>query len=268
MKPLSAEELQMNQQAASVAASVVSEAVEAATRCEQATTDMMAGAAGVGAINRGMMRGMKAFGGAMMPSIGGMSKELEGGGLPKSFILAVTASQVYAIEDKHDDGNLVAGKVLKSWDRQGFLAKLSPQGMNAMNGVPDDRQMLVLYLPIEGGKNRYLQAAARNTSAAGSPGMPHKVVVGTDAPSQGLIDTLVTAGSAVPNIMIGGQSLQDMMAQASGGAAAAMAQAAGAAAPAAVDPTERLGKLADLHERGVLTDEEFATQKAKILSEM
>jgi membrane protease subunit (stomatin/prohibitin family) len=130
--------------------------------------------------------------------------------------------------------------------------------------VPDDRQMIILYLPIEGGKNRYLQAAARNTSAAGSPGMPHKFVVGTDAPSQGLIDTLVTAGGAVPNIMIGGQSLQDMMAQASG----AMAQAAGAAAPAAVDPTERLSKLADLHERGVLTDDEFATQKAKILSEM
>jgi hypothetical protein len=29
-----------------------------------------------------------------------------------------------------------------------------------------------------------------------------------------------------------------------------------------------LSKLADLHDRGVLTHEEFATQKAKILSEM
>jgi hypothetical protein len=53
--------------------------------------------------------------------------------------------------------------------------------------------------------------------------------------------------------MIGGQSLQDMMARTVGNAAAA-------------DPTERLGKLADLHQRGVLSDEEFATQKTKILS--
>ena len=31
------------------------------------------------------------------------------------------------------------------------------------------------------------------------------------------------------------------------------------------DPVERLAKLADLHERGALTDAEFATEKAKIL---
>lgn len=36
------------------------------------------------------------------------------------------------------------------------------------------------------------------------------------------------------------------------------------AAPA-VDPVEQLTKLADLHDRGVLTDAEFATEKAKIL---
>jgi membrane protease subunit (stomatin/prohibitin family) len=68
--------------------------------------------------------------------------------------------------------------------------------------------------------------------------------------------------------MIGGQSLQDMMAQASGAMAQAAGGAAAAAPAAAVDPTERLSKLADLHDRGVLNDEEFATQKAKILSEM
>ena len=33
------------------------------------------------------------------------------------------------------------------------------------------------------------------------------------------------------------------------------------------DPEDRLAKLADLKERGVLTDEEFAAQKAKILGE-
>jgi hypothetical protein len=257
MKPLSDGELAMNQQAATVATSVLSEPVVAATRCEQVTQDMTMEAAGVGGVSRGMMKGMMKMNRAIMPSMGSMEKELQGGGLPKSFVLAVTATQVAAIEDKQDGGSLVAGKVLKSWPREGFMAKHGPQGMNMASGVPDDRQMLILYLPIDGGKNRYLQAAARNTVAAGSPGMPHKVMVAKDAPSQGVVDTLVTAGpGAMPNIQIGGQSLQDMV-----------AQAARAQAPAAADPTERLVKLADLRDRGVLTEDEFAAQKAKILAE-
>ncbi|GEM_PF-3231002 len=252
--PLSEAELRMNEDAISVATAVLSEPVVAATRCEQVTMDMTAEAAGVGKINRGMMRGMKAMSGKMMPSIGNMSKELEGATLPKSFVLAVTGSEVHALEDSHDGDKLVGGKVLNSWSREGFMAKLEPPGLGAMSGVPDDRQVIVLYLPIEGGKSKYLKAAAHNVAAAGSPGMPHKFMIAKDAPSQGVIDTLVQKG-AVPNIMIGGQSLQEMMAQAGGGAAAA------------ADPTERLSKLADLRDRGVLTDEEFATQKAKILSE-
>jgi membrane protease subunit (stomatin/prohibitin family) len=39
-----------------------------------------------------------------------------------------------------------------------------------------------------------------------------------------------------------------------------------AAAPPEEDPMERLKKLGDLHDSGVLTDEEFATAKAKILN--
>lgn len=37
------------------------------------------------------------------------------------------------------------------------------------------------------------------------------------------------------------------------------------AAPAAADPVDQLSKLADLHDRGALTDEEFAAEKAKLL---
>jgi hypothetical protein len=55
------------------------------------------------------------------------------------------------------------------------------------------------------------------------------------------------------------------------GAAPAAAPPAGAA-PAAAPPTglsteamEQLKKLAELHKAGILTDEEFATQKARIL---
>ena len=37
------------------------------------------------------------------------------------------------------------------------------------------------------------------------------------------------------------------------------------AAPAAADPIAQLKELAALHQQGVLTDEEFAAQKAKVL---
>lgn len=61
---------------------------------------------------------------------------------------------------------------------------------------------------------------------------------------------------------------QDAQAQ-----AAAQAQAPAAAAPAAEtapaaggdDMIERLRQLGELHDEGILTDEEFAAQKAKIL---
>jgi hypothetical protein len=36
--------------------------------------------------------------------------------------------------------------------------------------------------------------------------------------------------------------------------------------PPAVDPVERLKELGELRDNGVLTDEEFAAQKAKILA--
>ena len=41
--------------------------------------------------------------------------------------------------------------------------------------------------------------------------------------------------------------------------------AAPAAAPAGDDTTTQLKKLADLHDQGVLTDEEFAASKKKLL---
>jgi len=41
--------------------------------------------------------------------------------------------------------------------------------------------------------------------------------------------------------------------------------AAPAPAAPAVDPIEQLRQLGELHEQGVLTDEEFAVQKSKIL---
>jgi hypothetical protein len=42
--------------------------------------------------------------------------------------------------------------------------------------------------------------------------------------------------------------------------------AASAAAPAATDVAGRLAGLADLHARGALSDEEFASAKARVLA--
>jgi putative oligomerization/nucleic acid binding protein len=67
-----------------------------------------------------------------------------------------------------------------------------------------------------------------------------------------MTEICVTGAAAMPNVIIGGQSLQDMMAQAGGGAAAA-------------DPMEQLSKAAELHAKGVLSDEEFAAKKAELL---
>jgi hypothetical protein len=44
------------------------------------------------------------------------------------------------------------------------------------------------------------------------------------------------------------------------------AQPAPAPAPPAKDPIEQLKELAELHSQGILTDDEFAAQKSKILN--
>jgi hypothetical protein len=178
---------------------------------------------------------------------------METGGLPKSFVLAVTADKIYAIEDKQDGGKLAPGKVIKDWDREGFVAKApASNAIAATSGVPDDRQVLILYLPMEGAKTKIFKATAANVAAAGSPGMPRKLMVARDDASQKVIDAIASKGAAGANVFIGGQSVADMMANAQGAAVAS-------------DPTEQLSRLADLHDRGVLSDDEFAAQKAKIL---
>lgn len=270
MKPLTREDLRMNEQAVGVATKVVKEQVQAAARCQQVTQDSQLEAAGVGGFNRAFVKAGKGMGRMMMPRTMGGLNQMETGGLPESFILAASADRVYAIEDKHDGDRLVPGKLLKTWDLATFTAKPSgSHGMAVQGGVPDDRQLLIVYLPIEGGKSRYMQAAARQTAAFGSPGMPHRLALAKDDASDELIKA-VSGNAPAPgaNIMVAGQSLADMMAQAQAG----MAQAGidpmtvpGTAPAAQPDPVEQLTKLADLRDRGVLSDEEFAAQKAKIL---
>jgi hypothetical protein len=263
MNPLSERELRMNQQAAMAAASVLSEPVEAATRCEQVTRDMRREASGFRGFTRGMMRVNDALGRATPGTMGQMSTQMETAGLPNSFILAVTRSHVHAIEEKQQGVDLVPGRVLKSWDRAGFQARRGNDRANAYRGVPADRQVLILFLPVEG-RGRMMQAASRNAAAAGSPGFPHQMMVAKDAPSQRLIDALgATGGGAGPNIVLGGKHLQDIIAEQE-----AAAQPSAALAPPRPPVAQRLQELETLRTTGVISDAEYTLKREQIISEL
>jgi hypothetical protein len=61
------------------------------------------------------------------------------------------------------------------------------------------------------------------------------------------------------------QQMAAMQAQQAAAAAAAPAAAAAAPAGAGADLTAQLGQLAQLHQAGALSDEEYASAKAKLL---
>ena len=248
MKALTDEDLRMNEQAKEVAAGVLGESVLAATRCEQITQDMNIEAAGMGKTMRGMAKFSRGMAKPMSMAMGTnkMEKDLRGGGLPKSFVLAITDSKVAAIEDKQRGGQLVAGDLVKTWGRD----EISGRATAAMMVPGDDRQQLTLYLPADDVKSKYMKAAATQMAKMGVQGRPVNFLVAKDEASQKVIE-LMSANAPAPgsNVIIGGRSMADVMGQ----------------SPAAADPTEQLTRLADLHDRGVLSDEEFAAQKAKIL---
>ena len=240
---------QVNQQAATIAASVLNDSVIAATRCHQVTTDNFMQGAGVGAGSRMAAKFGKKMGEAMMPSVGGMAKGLETGGLPKSFILAVTKTQVAALEEKEKKGELQAGKVVKSWPREGFRASMGIAAMNAVTAMDDDHQLITLYLPLDDSKNRYLKAAANIQAAAGSTGQPTNFMICKDETAEAVAQELVGNTPAMPNIQVGGVGVGGM----------------GTPGTPGGDSTDKLEKLAQLHASGALTDAEFEAQKAKII---
>jgi hypothetical protein len=249
---MSDSEMQLNLQAATIASSVLAVPVEAATLCEQVTRDMKRKASGFGGFSRGMSRASDAIGRAMPGTMGQMSRQIETADLPNRFILAVTRSQVYAVEERRHGDELIAGAVLKSWDRSSFQARRGNERRNAFQGIPDDRQVLILFLPIEGGGGRILEATARNTAAAGSPGFPHRVMVAKDAASQRLIDVL-SAATAAPNVMIGGMSVQGPTPNARTGQPLT---------------AQRLQELETLRATGVINDAEYARKREQIISEL
>ncbi len=240
MKRLSDRELLMNQQSATVAATVLSQPVEAATRCEQASTKATQ---------------MYAAGGGDMR----WKSVPNGTGLPKSFILAITRTHVYALEDKQHRGELVPGGVLKAWDRTGFRGQRGRDAMLAAHGMPDDRQSLILFIPIDADAGLIAQDIAQRRAAAGqrTPGLPHGFIVGRDPASQRVVDALASAPTAPtgggPNIVIGGQRLQDIIAQRS------VPQPSTA---------QRLQELETLRATGVITEAEYASKREQIIAEL
>lgn len=251
MKRLSDDELRNNDRAAEIAAAVIGQPVEAATRCEQTS--------------------VKAT--QIYPTGGGevWSKQVPNGtGLPKSFILAVTRHQVFALEDKQHRGELVQGRVIKWWDREGFRANTGNTAAAALAGVPDDRQTLMLFLPIDGDSSTVAQAIAQQRAAAGQriPGHPYAFYVGKDAASQRVIAALgaqpINAPGAGPrinisknanirispgaNITVGGQRLEDIVARPS--------------------TAQRLEELETLRATGAVSEDEYARKRQQIISEI
>jgi hypothetical protein len=273
IKRLSDRDLQMNQQAAAVAAAVLAQPVEAATRCEQRSTKAT----------------------QIYPSGGEVwSRQIpNGSGLPKSFILAVTRTHIFALEDKQHRGRLVPGGVIKVWDREGFRAMRGADAMAAAAGLPDDRQTVTLWLPIDGDSGRVAQAIAQQRAAAGQriPGLPHMFMVGKDAASQRVLQVLgattpgqITGGpniviggqrleeiiaqggmpAGAANITIGGQRLQDMIAQAAPPSAAPVA----GSAPQPQSTAQRLQELETLRTTGAITETEYNRKREQIIAEL
>lgn len=249
---LSAE--QVNEQALSIATEVLSDSVVAACHMEQVTQDQQLKAAGIGGATRGMAKFGTKLGEGMMPGVGGMAKGLRGAGLPENFVLAVTSSQIHALEEKDKKGSLKAGKVLKSWNRDEVRTSMNAsQVVGGISGTPEDRQVITLYLPLDDSKNKYLAAAAQMQAQAGVSGQPTNFQIAKDEASEAVAKELIADSPAMPNVQIGGVPIQQMD------------QMPGQPAAGGGDSTAQLEKLAQLHASGALTDEEFAAQKARII---
>lgn len=124
---------------------------------------------------------------------------------------------------------------------------------------PDDHSKVV----IAHDQGSQLDAAI-NTALANSPGVAANP--GLAGPIQDLMRAAISDPQGFQQRMrtqgpaAFGVDISEMMQM-------AQANFQAASPPPSQDPVDRLAKLADLHERGALTDEEFAEQKRKILGE-
>jgi hypothetical protein len=144
-------------------------------------------------------------------------------------------------------------------------------------------------LPIDGDSSAIVQAIAQQRAAAGQriPSRPHFFYVGTDAASQRVIAALGAQPMGTPGsgpainlggganvrigggarITIGGQRLEDVVAQA---AQAAQPPAAPPPLPPLPRPStaQRLQELETLRATGAVSDDEYTSKRAEIISEI
>lgn len=172
--------------------------------------------------------------------------------LPSSFILAVTAGHVQALEDKRDGGQLLPGRVLKAWDRRAVLIRVPTDQVQRLYEPAGDRQVVLLWLPID--KDDPVPQAA----AEGVRGVLHKFIVARDAPSQRLID-------ALPGAPKGQFVYRDAIA---GATAPPPQPSAATAAPSQPHAAQRLQELETLRATGVISDAEYTAKREQIISEI
>jgi hypothetical protein len=175
-KTMTPEDLQLNEQAAEVASSALSEPVKAAA---MATLSSMDELVKTGAARNGFMRGLNRIGARMQQRMGNMDRKFSHN-LPRNFLLAVTETQVHALEQKEEGGSLIPGEKIEAWDRSDVIAKPNVMTSLAMvkDAVPEDRQALILFLPFQ----------MRGKPAGKAP---MNIVLGTDPASQALTQELV-----------------------------------------------------------------------------
>jgi hypothetical protein len=232
-KPLSREEeVLINQQAATIASSVLPEAVVAAARCEPAEkASSVPKHENIAATTVHVSRKVRAA-----------TIYMRNHGLPDSFILAVTAAHVYVLEDRRDDGQLAAGAVLKTWDRSAVLVRVPVDQVAVEHqrryGLSDDHRVILLWLPVD----------KDDQPAPTFPAAVHKFIVAQDAPSQRVIDALTAAPKG-----------QFDYAKAATGATEA---------PSQPSVAQRIQKLESLHATGVISDAEYTAKRERIIGEI
>jgi Short C-terminal domain len=177
--------------------------------------------------------------------------------------------------------------------QQGFDSEARVWGMDAVQQLAPGRDTYVLYDPEHPSHCDIDRDRLRNEFGPGRTGKD-RVVISTDAQAQfeqqltarernpgayaddrrAMMDRAAAAkahAQAITEALQAGdftevERLKALLA--AGGPSASSGPGSvhpGAAGPE--DPLERLQKLADLHDRGALTDAEFAAEKAKILNQ-
>ncbi len=172
--------------------------------------------------------------------------------LPEQFLIAVTDTQVHALEAKDKRGRLKVGKPCVTWDRQALEPVLAPPLPPEVPGfldTPADSQVVVVHPPPD-----LRRASSIRKKLAGPKGAPVHLLFGVDPVSQQVVDLLVADGQAS-----GGH------APASSFPGASFLGSPTVGSGSDRDRLDNLARLGDLHASGVLTDAEFDAQKAAIL---